>query len=152
MAPSFCHKKESPNKSILGSVFVDLKKAFPEANFTATTRSSSGVQALTAAGAKAVVLDPATADYHETITNLASKSDVVINLADCDDLPLAEAVLKGLKLYKERTGKVTTLIHTSGTAVFFDDTKDGSYKPNGHFYDVRMTFCSQNLCKLTFVS
>ena len=32
--------------------------------------------------------------------------------ADSDDLPACEAILRGLKLYNERTGKVPTLIHT----------------------------------------
>ncbi len=122
-----------------GSLLVDLKKAFPDVTITATTRSESSAAALISAGAIPVVLDPAAADYHEKTAALAAKADIVINTADCDDLPLAEAVLKGLKKHKEETGKVATLIHTSGAAVFFDDTTDGSYKPNGRFYDVSIT-------------
>jgi len=121
-----------------GSLLVDLKKAFPYITITATTRSNSSASALTSAGATPVVLDPAAADYQEKIAELASKADVVINAADCDDLPLTEAILKGLKWRKEESGKVGTLIHTSGIAVFFDDTQDGSYKPDGHFYNVRI--------------
>ncbi|KLO11811.1 NAD-binding protein [Schizopora paradoxa] len=118
-----------------GSVLVDLKNAFPDINVTATTRSDSNAAALTSAGATPVVLDPKAADYREKITEFASKADIVVNAADCDDLPLTEALLKGLKRRKEESGKIPTLIHTSGIAVFFDDTKDGSYKPDDHFYD-----------------
>jgi len=118
-----------------GSILTDLKKAFPDVNITAATRSNASAAGLTSAGATPVVLNPAAADYHEKITELASKADIVINAADCDDLPLTEAVLKGLKKHKAETGKIPTLIHTSGIAVFFDDTKDGSFKPDGHFYD-----------------
>lgn len=32
--------------------------------------------------------------------------------ADVDDLPAAKAILRGMKKYKERTGKVPILIHT----------------------------------------
>ncbi|KLO11812.1 NAD(P)-binding protein [Schizopora paradoxa] len=118
-----------------GSVLVDLKKAFPDISITATTRSNSSAAALSAAGTTPVALDPAAPDYHEKITDFSSKADIVINAADCDDLPLTEAILKGLKKRKEETGKVSTLFHTSGIAVFFDDTKDGTYKPDGHFHD-----------------
>jgi len=118
-----------------GSLLVDLKKAFPDISIIATTRSNSSAAALTSAGATPIVLDPAAADYHEKTAELASKADIVISAADSDDLPLAEAILKGLKKHKEETGKIGTLIHTSGIAVFFDDTEDGSYKPDGHFYD-----------------
>ncbi len=115
---------------------MDLKKDFPDLIITAMTRSNSSAAALASAGAIPVVNDPATADYHEEIAALASKADIVINTADCEDLPVAEAILKGLKKYKEETGNVPTFIHTSGDGVFFDDTIDGTYKPNGHFYDV----------------
>lgn len=115
-----------------------LEEDVPSINIIATTRSSASVKALTDAGTTALVLNPSAGDYQETITELASKSDIVNNVADCDDLPLAEAALKGLKLYAENTGKVGALIHTSGVAIFFDDTKDGSYQPNGHFFDVSM--------------
>jgi len=118
-----------------GSLLVDLKRAFPDLIITAMTRSNSSAAALASAGAISVVNDPATADYHEKIAALASKADIVINTADCEDLPVAEAILKGLKKYKEETGKVPTFIHTSGDGVFFDDTTDGTYKPNGHFYN-----------------
>ncbi len=77
-----------------GSILTGLKKSFPDVNITATTRSNASAAGLTSAGATPVVLDPAAADYHEKITELASKADIVINAADCDDLPLTEAVLK----------------------------------------------------------
>ncbi|KLO11813.1 NAD(P)-binding protein [Schizopora paradoxa] len=118
-----------------GSLLVDLKKTFPDVTITTPTRSNSSAAALSAVGATPVVLDAAASDYHAKISALASKADVVISAADSDDLPLAEAVLKGLKKHKEETGKVATLVHTSGVAIFFDETEDGTYKPNGHFYD-----------------
>jgi len=123
-----------------GSLLVDLKKIFPEVLISATTRSYSSAAALSSAGATPIVLDPAAVDYQEKIAELASKADIVINAADCDDLPLAEAILKGFKKRKEETGKVGTLLHTSGIAVFLDDTQDGLYKPAGHFHDVCTAF------------
>jgi len=52
---------------------------------------------------------------------LASEADVVFSIADCNDLPAAQATLKGLEKRFKTTGSVPTLIHTSGTGVLSDN-------------------------------
>ncbi|EPQ59525.1 NAD P-binding protein [Gloeophyllum trabeum ATCC 11539] len=48
----------------------------------------------------------------ETLENTAAQADVVITAADCDDLPAAEAILRGQKKTYDKTGKAPILIHT----------------------------------------
>ncbi|KAK7044259.1 hypothetical protein VNI00_007981 [Paramarasmius palmivorus] len=50
----------------------------------------------------------------------ASEVDVLIAMADCDDLAAAELALKGLKKRYEETGKPPIFINTSGTGVLMD--------------------------------
>ncbi|KII89892.1 hypothetical protein PLICRDRAFT_40076 [Plicaturopsis crispa FD-325 SS-3] len=42
----------------------------------------------------------------------AAKADIIIDVADCDDLPSAEAILRGSKRRHAETGKVPVFIHT----------------------------------------
>ncbi|ESK83754.1 NAD-P-binding protein [Moniliophthora roreri MCA 2997] len=51
----------------------------------------------------------------------ASEVDVVIAMADCDDLDAAKYTLKGMKKRFEETGKQPILINTSGTGVLTDN-------------------------------
>ncbi|KAF9266638.1 NAD(P)-binding protein [Marasmius fiardii PR-910] len=51
----------------------------------------------------------------------ASEVDVVIAMADCDDLDAAKYTLKGLKKRFEETGKPPIFINTSGTGVLADN-------------------------------
>ncbi|KAF8623606.1 hypothetical protein AX17_007309 [Amanita inopinata Kibby_2008] len=55
------------------------------------------------------------------LEQLASKADVVISMADADDLGAARAILKGLKAKYEATKVLPILIHTSGTGVLSDN-------------------------------
>ncbi|KAF8894205.1 NAD-binding protein [Gymnopilus junonius] len=52
--------------------------------------------------------------------NLAADADIVIAMADADNLDVAKAVLRGMKRYHKASGTVPTLIHTSGTGVVAD--------------------------------
>ncbi|THH08886.1 hypothetical protein EW145_g2403 [Phellinidium pouzarii] len=60
---------------------------------------------------------------HDKLESLASEADYTFATADCDDIGAAEAILRGMKKYKERTGKAAFLIHTSGTGVLADDAR-----------------------------
>ncbi|KAL0562640.1 hypothetical protein V5O48_019444, partial [Marasmius crinis-equi] len=53
----------------------------------------------------------------------ASEVDVVIAMADCDDLVAANLTLKGLRKRSKQTGKLPIFINTSGTGVLMDDAK-----------------------------
>lgn len=56
----------------------------------------------------------------------ASEHDIVVSVADADDLPAVQALIKGMKARKQKTGHRSLFIHTSGTGVFADGAK-GQY-------------------------
>jgi len=71
------------------------------------------------------------------ISELAAESDVVLNLADADDLPLAKAINEGLaKRVKAGGARQPILFHNSGTSVFSDSKEDdGSYTTKHTYSD-----------------
>ncbi|KAJ3734206.1 NAD(P)-binding protein [Lentinula guzmanii] len=60
------------------------------------------------------------------MTEASSKVDVVIAMADCDDVDAATGTLQGLKKRFEKTGSKPIFINTSGTGVL-SDTAAGMY-------------------------
>jgi hypothetical protein len=85
------------------------------------------------AGVKRIV--HGTFDEHEKISALAQEHDIVINVGSSWDVPLSEAILKGLK--QRPDGKKTTLIHMSGTANFVDESRaDGGHNENAKVWNV----------------
>ncbi|GAW05240.1 NAD(P)-binding protein [Lentinula edodes] len=55
------------------------------------------------------------------ISQAASEVDVVIAMADCDDVDAATGTLQGLRKRFEETGKKSIFINTSGTGVLSDN-------------------------------
>ncbi|KAE9408812.1 NAD(P)-binding protein [Gymnopus androsaceus JB14] len=55
------------------------------------------------------------------MTEAASEVDVVIAMANCNDLDAATVILQGLKKRFEESGKPPIFINTSGTGVLIDD-------------------------------
>jgi len=77
-------------------------------------------------------------DHADTkkIAELAAESDVVMNLADADDLNLAKAVNEGLiKCAKAHPQRRPLLLHTSGTSVFSDPKEEDGTHTTKHVYD-----------------
>ena len=64
---------------------------------------------------------------HHLLERLASENEVVVQTADCDDVPMMQAILKGMKRRHEKTGKVGVLVHVSGTGTIVDDAR-GMYE------------------------
>ncbi|KAF8994636.1 hypothetical protein BDQ17DRAFT_1311401 [Cyathus striatus] len=67
------------------------------------------------------------------LEKLASEADVVLAMADSDNMEAAKAILKGLKKRYEKTGTAPILIHTSGTGVIADAAA-GRYSPETVIY------------------
>jgi nucleoside-diphosphate-sugar epimerase len=66
---------------------------------------------------------------------LAAQSDVVLNLADADDIKLAKAVNSGLSQRAQADrSRQPLLIHTSGTSVLSDPKHDDGTEPAKHTY------------------
>lgn len=68
------------------------------------------------------------------IADLAAQADIVLNVADADDLPLTKAVLNGLKNRNASGGLKPILIHTSGTGVATDHA-EGEYRGEKPLYN-----------------
>ncbi|KAJ2933382.1 hypothetical protein H1R20_g3697, partial [Candolleomyces eurysporus] len=84
----------------------------------ALVRSKDKAEKLNTLGVKTVLGDYTSYDL---LTKSASEADIVIALANSDDLPAANAILAGLKQRFDTTGKAPILIHTSGTAIIMDN-------------------------------
>jgi len=89
----------------------------PSANtfdITVIVRSEEKAKKLEQFGVKPVV-----GSYKDTklVEELAEKAHVVFSLADADDLPAVQAILRGLRKRHATIGDLPILIHTSGTGV-----------------------------------
>ena len=70
-------------------------KRHPDFNYTALVRNPKDVPAVQALGPNVKTVIGSHSDL-ELIEQYSRENDVVANFADCDDLPLTEAILKGL--------------------------------------------------------
>ena len=109
-----------------GSVLVKLIKEHPEVAFKALVRSDAAVPAVSAIGATAIKDEM---KDHDAITEHVLQADIVFNCTDSRDIPLNDAILKGLKKKFDEGKGVGSLIHTSGAANFADGTGQGKYDP-----------------------
>ncbi|KAF8904777.1 hypothetical protein CPB84DRAFT_1895995 [Gymnopilus junonius] len=107
-----------------GSVLSRLLK-HPDADsfeITALVRSAEKAEKLKTLGVKTLPGSYTDEDL-SVIKNAAAESDVVFAIANADVLPPAQAILDGLKIKFEKSGKAPILIHTSGTGILIDDAR-----------------------------
>jgi len=97
-------------------------------------RSPVKAKGFEAFGVKAVIGSFSDLDVLERVS---SESDVVFQSGDADDLPMTDAVLKGLKTRFENTRTLTALIYTSGTGVLVDRC-DGSFEGKTIYSDLNV--------------
>ncbi|KAJ3030965.1 UNVERIFIED_CONTAM: hypothetical protein HDU68_007165 [Siphonaria sp. JEL0065] len=107
-----------------GTVLTTLQSTLPTSfHITALIRSDPEglrLKTLSESGCHSV-LTFSGLDASSELTDICSRFDVVVNVADaCDHLESAKAIVAGLKLAKEH-GKLGILIHTSGTGVIMDN-------------------------------
>jgi hypothetical protein len=108
--------------------------AYPELEVTALVRKPEDGPKLQkfSSSIKFVVGDMKDLDL---ISTEARNADLVLNALNCDDVPLTEAVIKGLE---ERAAagasRIPVLVHTGGTGVT-EVGNDGRFK-EGPKYDV----------------
>ncbi|KAF9479340.1 NAD(P)-binding protein [Pholiota conissans] len=107
-----------------GSVISRLLKHPQAASFeiTALLRSAEKAEKLHPLGIKTVLGSYTDKDLG-FLTKASANADVVFAIADSDNLPAAQAILDGLKIRHEKTGKAPILIHTSGSAIIIDDAR-----------------------------
>ncbi|KAF9266645.1 NAD-P-binding protein [Marasmius fiardii PR-910] len=99
-------------------------------HFTAIVRSPGKADKLKEFGITPII---GSHNDESVMVEAASKVDVVIAMADCDDLVAANLTLQGLKIRFEETGKPPIFINTSGTGVLCDYA-NGMY-PSKNIYD-----------------
>ncbi|KAG8930777.1 hypothetical protein FRC01_002281 [Tulasnella sp. 417] len=111
-----------------GSILVRFQREYPDFTWTALVRNPKDVSAIQALGVKVVQGTQLDLDL---IEHTAAEHDAVLNIANSDDLPLTQAVLRGLES-RARSGDVAgkpILVHTSGSGVVTDTPWDGAYHP-----------------------
>ncbi|KAL5519747.1 hypothetical protein ACEPAG_1407 [Sanghuangporus baumii] len=85
-------------------------------------------------GVEAVIGSHADVDK---IEGLVSEADYVISTADIDNFGAAKAILRGLKKYHEKNGRVPIYIRTSGTGVLMDNA-GGNYATDRIYDDAKV--------------
>ncbi|KAG9044688.1 hypothetical protein FS837_007703 [Tulasnella sp. UAMH 9824] len=111
-----------------GSILVRFQQEYPNFTWSALVRNPKDVSTIQALGVNVV---QGTQSDLDLIERTAAEHDVVLNLANSDDLPLTQAVLKGLES-RARSVAVAgkpILLHTSGSGVVTDTPWDGAYHP-----------------------
>ncbi|KAF8956987.1 hypothetical protein BDZ97DRAFT_1924934 [Flammula alnicola] len=105
-----------------GTVLTRLLQHPDAASFqiTALVRSAETGEKLKTLGVE-VIIGSYTDENLGFLTEAASKADVVIAVANSINLPPTNAILAGMKIKYEKSGKAPVLIHTSGSAFVRDD-------------------------------
>ncbi|KAH9480248.1 Oxidase ucsJ [Psilocybe cubensis] len=109
-----------------GTFLMTLLKHKDVSNFqiTALVRSEERGEKLKSLGIN-VVKGSYTDEDLSVLTNEAAKSDIVFAICDADTLPPTQAILKGLKINFEASGKAPILIHTVETNLGIITDKSG---------------------------
>ncbi|KAK1225593.1 hypothetical protein PQX77_011451 [Marasmius sp. AFHP31] len=97
---------------------LDLPGARSKFNFRAIVRSSDKAKKLEDLFDVQAILG--SHSDRELVERESSQADIVLAMADSDDMEAVGAILDGLKRRYEVTGKAPILIHTSGTGVLAD--------------------------------
>lgn len=97
---------------------------------TGLVRRQEHADGLKQSGAEAVI-----GDLHDSdlIASHVAKNDIVFHTATADDLPSAQAVLRGVQDKASRDESII-YIHTSGTSLL-DDGSNGSHKTSKIYHD-----------------
>ncbi|KAI0312892.1 hypothetical protein OF83DRAFT_1066457 [Amylostereum chailletii] len=115
-----------------GSLLVRLLKEYPDWTFSALVRNEKHFEAIRSAG---VTVVPGSFTDKSLITDRSYSADIVINAADCDDIPLTEAILSGMRKRFQEGKQKGILIHTSGTGCFIDGKREGKFDPQGKIWN-----------------
>ena len=108
-----------------GPFLTEFRSKFPDYKVTAFLRSTALDAKLEALGVKAV---HGTFDDLALISELASKNDIILNLASSNNPAVTEAILKGAHVERRRQPR-KILLHMSGAGNFVDESHEGVFKP-----------------------
>ena len=113
---------------IQGAFLTVFRKRHPNIPVTAYLRSTALDTALTALGNVTIV--HGTFEEHARLEELSATHSIIINCAASFNVPVTEAILKGIHATKISSKPI--LLHLSGTGNFVDHSKLGSYIPQEH--------------------
>ncbi|KAG8770268.1 hypothetical protein FRC12_004405 [Ceratobasidium sp. 428] len=103
-----------------GTLLVALVEQYPSLEIRALVRNPKDVELVAAVGPSVAVVSGSHTDL-DLVTTESSNADVVFQVADPDDLNLTQAIIAGLKIRQEKSGKRGILIHTTGTGTIMDE-------------------------------
>ncbi|KAH9835125.1 uncharacterized protein C8Q71DRAFT_104691 [Rhodofomes roseus] len=121
----------------IGGSVLNRLLSHPKADtfsITATVRSPEKAKLLEKLGVKAEI---ASLSDFDKIEELASRAHVIFNVANSDDLPAINALLKGVRKAYETTGELPILIHTSGTGEIAE-AANGEYAAETVYSDLNV--------------
>ncbi|KAH9929442.1 uncharacterized protein B0H18DRAFT_211549 [Fomitopsis serialis] len=119
----------------IGGTLLDrLLKHSKTSTFEIVTpvRSAEKAEVLRKLGAKPEI---AALSEYDKIEELASHADVIFNLANADNVPQMNAILKGIRKAHAATGKPPVLIHTTGLGEVIEFAQ-GKYAAKTVYSDV----------------
>ncbi|EKM58500.1 uncharacterized protein PHACADRAFT_193621 [Phanerochaete carnosa HHB-10118-sp] len=119
----------------IGGSVLSRFLSHPSANtfdITALVRSEEKAKKLEQFGVHSVI-----GSYKDTalVEKLAENAHLVLSLADADDLPAIQAVLKGLRQRHAKLGDLPILIHTSGTGILTEGQETKGMAATDVVYD-----------------
>lgn len=117
----------------LACVFDTLLNAHPGIEYAALVRSPEHVAHI--AGNHCI---QGSLDDLDNVEKLASGADIVINVANSDNVPLIHTIVKGLKKRKADTGGKVAFVHTSGLKVFMEGNEGKKLSLDAKLWDVRV--------------
>lgn len=124
---------------LTGTVLEAIVKAYPSFTYKALVRNESALDAFNdALGPTAPKIQSVKGTYDDVdlIAQVTSESDYVVNTADCDNIGLKDALLKGFRKRFDEGKGLSGLVQISGCAIYLEGPKDGKHDPQAKVWTV----------------
>lgn len=122
-----------------GTVLEAIVKAYPSFTYKAFVRNESTLDAFNdALGPTAPKIESVKGTFEDAdlIAQVTSDSDYVVNTADCDNIGLKDALLKGFRKRFDEGKGLSGLVQISGTALYLDGSKEGRHDSQAKVWTV----------------
>lgn len=116
--PDYCSMRVCSTRFI-GSVAAELTKKYTSAHFIGHARSPKNADVVRKYGPTwTPLVDSGNADEnYAAISRAAAEADIVVNAANCDDLPLVQAILAGLEATEKK--KLPIYLHVRFVRILY---------------------------------
>lgn len=121
------------SNQVIGAFISLFRKQYPEIPTTFFLRSTELDGALKALGKTTII--HGVFDDLDKVEELAATHSIVLNCAASMNTALTEAILRGTRARKAKTGRNSVLYHLSGAGNFVDNSKTGNYIPTEHRFN-----------------